>query len=169
MNAEPDQNLMDEEGETSGRVRRTATSNGHYAQKAPSRADHIKAHQVQPGQVLNPHGRPKGSRNRLSEKFLESLEQLWEERGREILDRAVEESPATLIAAITKLVPKDAELRISGGIHCDLTFEQRQRIATAWMLSQKATPASEAAVEPEPVDAPTLPKTVLEPVSVRRV
>lgn len=136
MNAEPDQPPTGAGSKPPCRVRRTATSNGHYAQKAPSRADHIKAHQVQPGQVLNPHGRPKGSRNRLSEKFLESLEQLWEERGREILDRAVEESPATLIAAITKLVPKEATLSIHGGVQLDLTVEQRQRIAQSWIVSQ---------------------------------
>lgn len=114
----------------------TAKHNGHYARKAPSRADHLQAHQVKPGHVLNPNGRPKGSRNRLSEKFLESLEQLWAERGREILDRAVEESPATIISAITKLVPREATLSINGGVKFDLTVEQRQRIAQSWIVSQ---------------------------------
>lgn len=135
----------------------TAKPNAHYARKAPSRADHLQAHQVKPGQVLNPNGRPKGSRNRLSEKFLESLEQLWEERGREILDRAVEESPATIISAISKLVPREAALSINGGVKFDLTIEQRQRIAQSWIVSQEVK-NDEAAL---PVQA--LPKDVPVP------
>ena len=157
MNAKIGKTRQAEAGERPDKTSATAKSNGCYAKKAPSRANHLQGHEVQPGQVLNPHGRPKGSRNRLSEKFLESLEQLWEERGREILDRAVEESPATLIAAITKLIPKEATLSIHGGVQLDLTVEQRQRIAQSWIVSQGVRNA-EAAL---PVRA--LPKDVPVP------
>ncbi len=157
MSAKTGKTRKAEAGERPDKPSATAKPNGCYAKKAPSRATHLQAYQVQPGQVLNPHGRPKGSRNRLSEKFLESLEQLWQERGREILDRAVEESPGTIISAITKLMPKEATLSIHGGVQLDLTVEQRQRIAQSWIVSQGVR-NDEAAL---PVQAS--PKDVLVP------
>ena len=103
-----------------------------------------------PGQSGNPSGRPKGARSRLSERFLESLEALWKERGQEILDRTVAESPATIVQVVAKLLPRDVKFEVSGGAQFNLTIEQRKRIATAWMMSvddNNKSPAIEAVAE----------------------
>lgn len=126
----------------------TAKSNGHYARKAPSRSDHLKAHRVQAGQVLNPKGRPVGSRNRLAESFIETLQAVWRERGREIIDKTIEQNPAALVSAIARLVPKDFQVTIAGAVQVshELSPEQRQRIAEAWLVSQQARPAIDSEV-----------------------
>lgn len=103
-----------------------------------------------PGESGNPSGRPKGARSRLGERFLESLEALWKERGQEILDRTVAESPAVIVQMVAKLLPRDVKFEVSGGAQFDLTIEQRKRIATAWMMSvddNNKSPAIEAVAE----------------------
>ena len=111
--------------------------------KPPHIADHLAPYRIQKGQSGNPKGRPRGSRSRLSEAFLESLYAAWKERGCEIIERAIEQNPAALIAAIARLIPRDFQVTVAGAVHVspDLSPEQRARIAQAWLLSQQSRPA----------------------------
>ena len=45
------------------------------------------------GESGNPAGRPKGSRSRINEKFLVKLEDIWDRRGDEMLEKAVTAEP----------------------------------------------------------------------------
>lgn len=64
--------------------------------------------QFKPG---NPGGgRPKGSRNKLSEAFLRVLSDDFGEHGVEVIERLREESPAQYANVIAKLMPKMMEL-----------------------------------------------------------
>lgn len=60
-----------------------------------------------PGQSGNPAGRPKGSRNKLGEKFLEDLQALWAEQGSAILQEARTEKPMEFAKMIAGLLPKE--------------------------------------------------------------
>jgi Family of unknown function (DUF5681) len=60
-----------------------------------TRAD--EATRFKPGQSGNPRGRPRGSRNRLSEKFLAELAEHFEMNGKAMLDSALAESPSAYI------------------------------------------------------------------------
>ena len=111
--------------------------------KPASAADHLAPYRIPKGQSGNPAGRPVGNRNKLSESFLASLQRSWKEHGDEILTRTLEQNPAALVSAIARILPKDFELKVSGGVSIshELTPEQRQRIAQAWLVSQQARPA----------------------------
>jgi hypothetical protein len=60
-----------------------------------------------PGQSGNPAGRPKGSRNKLSEAFLRDFCALWEELGDMALRRVARNDPSTFVLVAARLVPKE--------------------------------------------------------------
>ena len=66
----------------------------------------------QPGQSGNPLGRPKGSRNKLSEHFIADLQQLWDDQGSSILQRVADEHPEKLMAAMVQVLPKDFQVSV---------------------------------------------------------
>ena len=67
----------------------------------------------QPGESGNPLGRPRGSRNRLSEKFLLDLRDTWSRHGMQILEKVATEQPAKLLAAMVQLMPRDVLISIN--------------------------------------------------------
>lgn len=67
------------------------------------------------GKSGNPKGRPKGSRNKLSETFVSDLHDLWETHGPEILLRAVKDKPAEVLRVVAALVPKDFNIKHEAG------------------------------------------------------
>lgn len=76
--------------------------------------------QFKPGQSGNPAGRPKGSRNKLSEAFLRVLADDFAEYGEEVIDQLRREHPAQYANVIAKLMPKLMEL--SGPDGLDIPF-----------------------------------------------
>jgi hypothetical protein len=51
-------------------------------------------------------GRPLGSRNRLSEKFLNDLQSVWKKSGKSALERVAKQDPSTLVRIVAGLMPK---------------------------------------------------------------
>jgi hypothetical protein len=49
-------------------------------------------------------GRPAGSRNRLTEDFLGDLHAAWQERGREAIDRVIDERPQAFLAIVARTI-----------------------------------------------------------------
>jgi hypothetical protein len=49
-------------------------------------------------------GRPPGSRNRLTEDFLGDLHAAWLERGREAIDRVIDERPEAFLGIVAKTI-----------------------------------------------------------------
>lgn len=73
---------------------------------------------LKPGSVLNPKGRPKGSRDALREDFFEALLADFRASGADAIAKAREDNPAAYLAAVTKVVvasmPKQVDVGIDG-------------------------------------------------------
>lgn len=61
----------------------------------------------QPGQSGNPAGRPKGSRNRLSERFIEALHDDFMTNGQAAIETVRTERPQDYLKIIASIVPKE--------------------------------------------------------------
>ncbi len=64
-----------------------------------------------PGQVANPKGRPKGSRNKLGEDFLQALQQDFEANGTQAITTVREERPHEYLKVIASILPKQIEVK----------------------------------------------------------
>jgi hypothetical protein len=64
-----------------------------------------------PGQSGNPAGRPKGSRNKLTEDFLADAYEQWQLHGSAALETMAKTEPAKFCQMIANLLPKEAVLQ----------------------------------------------------------
>src|SRR5215468_2892278 len=62
-----------------------------------------------PGQSGNPKGRPKGSRNKLSEEFFRDLCDAWEAFGKPALETMAMLYPVEFVRLAASLMPKELE------------------------------------------------------------
>ena len=72
-----------------------------------------KNHLWKPGQSGNPMGRPKGAKNKVSEKFLENLQDNWEKHGVNALEKAAENDPMQYVKMVASLVPRELKQETS--------------------------------------------------------
>lgn len=82
------------------------------AQTPRNPAAHLARYQVQPGQVLNPKGRPKGSRNKLGESFLTDLQADWQEHGAKVIQTVRTERPHEYLKVVASILPKELNVRV---------------------------------------------------------
>ena len=60
------------------------------------------------GQCGNPSGRPKGSRNKLTQKFLIDVEKDWKKYGKDVLESVRTSNPSVYFKIVSSLIVKDA-------------------------------------------------------------
>lgn len=66
------------------------------------------------GQSGNPAGRPKGTRNKLSEDFIAAIHDDFEKHGIEAIQKVRKENPVQYVKVVADLVPKDFNLKHDG-------------------------------------------------------
>lgn len=76
----------------------------------PSSNGEKKDTRIKPGQVLNPHGRPKGSRNKLQENFVAVLCADFEQHGEGVVQKVRETEPGTYMKVLAQILPKQIEV-----------------------------------------------------------
>jgi Family of unknown function (DUF5681) len=64
----------------------------------------------EPGQSGNPAGRPKGSRNKLSESFLKALSDDFESNGIEVIEKVRNDRPHEYLKIVATVLPKQMQL-----------------------------------------------------------
>jgi hypothetical protein len=80
-------------------------------------------------------GRPKGSRNKLGEAFLEDLRDSWIEQGPRALARCAEDDPAGYCRIVASLMPRDVDINVTGSVDVG-DFAQRFRHAVEMLGNQ---------------------------------
>ena len=99
------------------------------------------AWQFQPGVSGNPAGRPKSSKNRLTESFLVKISAAFEAHGESCIERVVSENPAAFLTLIRQIMPKDLIIRAEMNVNqsaLDLSSVQRERIAQEWLVDRES-------------------------------
>ena len=64
-----------------------------------------------PGESGNPKGRPKSSRNFLTDKVIKDISTHWKRHGVKALNLMYEKDPSSYVRAVTSLIPKDVQLQ----------------------------------------------------------
>ena len=97
-----------------------------------------------PGQSGNPAGRPKGSRNKITEAYLAAMHADFVEHGVSVIEKVRERKPEIYLQCIAALVPKQTEKIESPFV--DLTDEELNQL-------EKFLKASRAKSVPPIIDA----------------
>lgn len=79
-----------------------------------------------PGQSGNPKGRPKGSRNKVTEMFWGDLHAVWQDQGEAALRRCAFHKPEILVQVMAKLMP--AKLEIDVGPTDGISLERMEQL-----------------------------------------
>jgi hypothetical protein len=99
--------------------------------------------QFKPGQVPNPRGRPKGSRDRLQRSFIDALTADFEEHGPGAIRICRMEQPAQYLNVIAKVIPQ--ELLVESDLS---SFTDAELAALRRVLAEEAlAPVIEIEVE----------------------
>jgi hypothetical protein len=76
----------------------------------PETTDKKQDTRFKPGHSGNPAGRPKGSRNKISEKLLEALATDFDAYGKDVIEKVRSDRPADYLKIVASLVPKQMEI-----------------------------------------------------------
>jgi hypothetical protein len=81
-------------------------------------------YQFKPG---NP-GRPKGSRNKLGESFIQDLQEKWEAQGAAVIDRVIKDRPHEFLKVIASILPKELKISNEADLSDDEILKQLRQL-----------------------------------------
>jgi hypothetical protein len=64
------------------------------------------------GESGNPLGRPQSARNRIAERLLGDIADVWQEHGKEVLERLAKNGPGKLATIADGLLPRDVFINV---------------------------------------------------------
>lgn len=77
----------------------------------PERPQNKHLKPAKPGEVRNPNGRPKGSRNKLGEAFIADLYADWLAHGADVIEKVRAERPQDYLKVTASILPKQLEVK----------------------------------------------------------
>jgi hypothetical protein len=80
-------------------------------QRRASRPGHDENGRFKAGNTFST-GRPKGSRNKLGEQFIDDLYQDWREGGIEAIKRMRRDNPTAYVQTVARVLPKQLEIEV---------------------------------------------------------
>ena len=69
-------------------------------------------------------GRPRGARNKLTNKYIKDLHEIYMEGGKDKLRETLQERPEGFIKLVASLVPKDVDVKHSGDVTINIVDYQ---------------------------------------------
>src|SRR5437899_5950404 len=107
------------------------------------------------GESGNPAGRPKGSRNKLSEGVLRDFCALWDASGFDKLVKVAKDDPSTFVRLAVSLIPKQLEVEAASAIYVvgDRPLDPDQWAAQFAEAASAVEPAGGTAGSPGKVPA----------------
>jgi Family of unknown function (DUF5681) len=92
-------------------------ADGKQSKRRGSKTDNTNGQQkpwlFKPGQSGNPGGRPKGSRNKLAEDFLDDVYQLWQRHGSKAVETMATSEPGKFCQMLLAYCPRKCTLKMS--------------------------------------------------------
>lgn len=101
---------------------------------------------IQPGEVRNPNGRPKGSRNKLGEAFVEALHADFTSFGVAAIVKVREERPHEYLKVVASLLPKELKIERVDELS-DSELDQRIRQLAGIIGVEVGVPGASSAEE----------------------
>lgn len=80
-------------------------TNGQQLADSTPRRDHLT--RFRPGQVANPNGRPKSSRHKLGEAFIQAMHADFQQHGDKVIEQVRIERPSQYLKVIASILPKE--------------------------------------------------------------
>ena len=94
-------------------------------------------------------GRKKGSKDKLNQQVIATMEKLWSQRGEEIMDHLADTKPEVLAGLIARLIPQSLAEEAIQGVDSDEITDKNQEV-TIRLVQQASEPAlPEPAIEVE--------------------
>ncbi len=113
-------------------------------------ANQKPAHLWRPGQSGNLAGRPRGSRNKLSEDFVSALYDDFQDHGSAAIAACRAEKPDVYLRVIAGILPKDVQIKVQS--LDDLTDDQLMRkLAVLTEMAKPLLARLPTVIEAEPV------------------
>jgi hypothetical protein len=97
----------------------------------------VRGRPFKKGQSGNPNGRPKGSRNRLTDSVLKKIAEDFATHGDEVLERVRNEEPALYLKFIISLLPRELVMQFEQHRHSEVSALEQSEIFELAHCNQK--------------------------------
>jgi len=91
-------------------------------------------------------GRPKGSRNKLGEAFIQDMYEAWQRSGPGVLVKVIADEPATFLRSMVSLMPREMDVNVN--LYDTMTDEQLKSQFLAALREARALGFDISAGEP---------------------